>query len=123
LELFRKKKAGKIITIITAALINTPPVGASVYVANKAYLAQLSKVWASENARFNITSNTISPAFMKTNIHATMDERIVEQITEGHPLKKLLTTEEVAESVLFLVNATSQINGVDLVLNAGTNLK
>jgi NAD(P)-dependent dehydrogenase (short-subunit alcohol dehydrogenase family) len=123
LELFRKKKVGKIITIITAALINQPPVGAAVYVANKAYLAQLSKTWASENARFNITSNTVSPAFMKTNIHANMDERIVEQIIDGHPLKKLLTTEEVAETVLFLVNASPHINCVDFVLNAGTNLK
>lgn len=123
LDLFRKNKSGKIITIITSALINQPPVGAAVYVANKAYLAQLSKVWASENARFNITSNTVSPAFMKTNIHSNMDDRIVEQIIEGHPLKRLLTTEEVAETLLFLVNASAHINGIDIVLNAGTNLK
>src|ERR1700741_2078902 len=42
---FRKKKNGKIITILTAALINTPPIGSSIYVANKAYLEELTKIW------------------------------------------------------------------------------
>jgi len=120
---FRKKKFGKIITILSAALINTPPLGSSVYVANKAYLEELTKVWAVENIKFNITSNSISPAFMITGFTNSMDERLVEQITNGHPLKKLLTTEEVAESVEFLMNATQQINGINLILNSGVSIK
>lgn len=47
--LFRKKKFGKIITILTSAIINKPPLGYSEYAAAKAYLACLSKSWASEN--------------------------------------------------------------------------
>ena len=120
---FRKKKNGKIITILTSALLNIPPTGASVYVANKAYLAQMSKVWASENTKYNITSNTVSPSFMQTNFTTSVDERIVEQMKENHPLKKLLTTGEVAESVFFLANASNQINGIDLVINAASDIR
>ncbi|MNX50464.1 3-oxoacyl-[acyl-carrier-protein] reductase FabG [compost metagenome] len=120
---FRKKKKGKVITILTSFLLNTPPLGASSYVANKAYLGSLVKSWATENAKFNISSNAISPSFMQTNLTSDVDERIIEQIVNDHPLKKILTVEEVAESVLFLTNASSQINGVDIVLNAGTNIK
>ncbi|MCF8296599.1 MAG: SDR family oxidoreductase [Bacteroidales bacterium] len=120
---FRKKKKGKIITILTSFLLNTPPIGASGYVANKAYLASLVKSWANENSKFNITSNSVSPSFMQTNFTSEVDERIIEQMISDHPLKKLLTVEEVAETVFFLTNASSQINGVDIILNSGTNIK
>ena len=120
---FRKKKFGKIITILSSALVNIPPIGSSVYIANKAYLEELTKVWANENAKFNITSNSISPALMLSNLTKDVDERVIDQIIENHPLKKLLTFEEVAETVLFLVNASSQINGIDIIINAGVNVK
>jgi len=123
LKQFRKKKNGKIITVLTSALINTPPVGSSVYVANKAYLERLTKVWASENIKFNITSNSISPSLMQTNLTANVDERLVEQIINNHPLRKILTVNEVADTVDFLVNTSSQINGVDIIMNAGINIK
>ncbi len=120
---FRKKKSGKIITILSAALVNTPPIGSSVYIANKAYLEKLTKVWAIENIKFNISSNSISPSFMLTALTAETDERMIEQIKESHPLKKLLTIEEVATSVSFLCSASVQMNGVDLLMNAGMNIK
>jgi 3-oxoacyl-[acyl-carrier protein] reductase len=120
---FRKKKSGKIITILTSALVNVAPAGAAAYVANKAYLAQMAKVWASENAKYHITSNTVSPSFMATSFTKDTDERIIDQMTQDHPLKQLLTTAEVADSVYFLANATEHLNGIDIVINAATSLK
>ena len=120
---FRKKKKGKIITILTSYLLNNPPIGSSVYVANKAYLQSLVKSWATENVKYNITSNSISPSMMLSNLTKDVDERLIEQMVDNHPLKKLLTFEEVAEAVLFLVNASSQMNGNDIVINAGANIK
>jgi 3-oxoacyl-[acyl-carrier protein] reductase len=120
---FRKRKQGRIITILTSFLLNTPPIGSSSYVAGKAYLAALVKAWASENAKFNISSNAVSPSFMQTGLTADVDERLIEQMTESHPLKKLLTVEEVAETVLFLTKASPQMNGLDIILNAGSNIK
>jgi 3-oxoacyl-[acyl-carrier protein] reductase len=122
IKLFRKKKKGKIITILSSYLSNVPPIGLSSYVANKAYLGKLTKAWANENSKLNITSNSISPSFMKTALTDDIDERIVEQMILNHPNKNLITTKEVAEAVLFLANAGNHINGVDLLMNAGVNI-
>lgn len=119
LETFRKKKAGKIITILTASLLNLPPAGYSLYSANKAYIHQLAKSWSKEYIRYGISSNCISPDFMETELTCQTDERVIEQIKAEHPLKKILTPQEVAECVYFLVNASVQINGVNIPVNAG----
>jgi NAD(P)-dependent dehydrogenase (short-subunit alcohol dehydrogenase family) len=120
---FRNKKSGKIITILTAALADVPPIGSAIYSANKAYLQKLTQVWANENAKYNISSNSVSPAFMETAMTDAIDERVKEQIKENNPLKRLLTTEEAAQAIVFLTNDTTQINGKDFVINAGSVLK
>jgi len=122
IKVFRKKKFGKIINIISSYVVNKPPTGLSEYVANKAYLLSLSKSWANELIRFNITSNCISPSFMLTGLTSDTDQRIIDQMTEDHPLKKLLTTEEVADTVLFFTAASQHINGVNLLMNAGNDV-
>lgn len=119
---FRKKRSGKIITVLTSFLYENPPTGTAVYVANKAYLQKLTHVWATENIKYNITSNTVSPSFMQTGLTADVDERIIEQMVEAHPLKKLLTVDEAAKAVEYLTTAPSQINGTNILLNAGKNI-
>ena len=120
--LFRKQKFGKIITVLSSAILNKPPIGWSEYVAQKNYLLSLSKSWAVENSKFNIVSNCVSPSFMKTALTADTDERIVEDMLKHHPLKNLLRIEEVAESVAFLVRAPQHMNGTNLVLNAAEDI-
>ena len=122
ITIFRKKKSGKIITILSSALINKPPVGWSEYVANKNYILSLSKSWATENIKFNISSNCLSPSFMETGFTSDTDSRIVEQMINDHPLKRLLTVQEVVKALSFLVNASLHINGINLVMNAGTDI-
>lgn len=122
IKLLRKKKYGKIITILSSATINKPPVGWSEYVANKNYLLSLSKSWATENIRYNISSNCVSPSFMLTDYNSDVDERVIEDIVKTHPLKKLLTVEEVALTVEFLTSCSPHINGINIVMNAGQDL-
>lgn len=122
IELFRKSKFGKIITVLSSAIINKPPIGWSSYVAEKNYLLSISKSIASENANFNITSNCVSPSFMLTSLNSSIDERIVEEIIAKHPLKNLLTTAETAEAVAFFVGSSQQINGTNLIINAGSDI-
>ena len=96
--------------------------GLSEYVANKVYLHSLSKSWAVENSAFGITSNCISPSIMMTNLTKNIDKRLVEGMIESNPNKSLLNEDEVAEGVCFFVNASSQINGTNLIINAASNL-
>ncbi len=121
-KLFRKKKSGKIITILTDFLIGTPPIGCSSYTASKAYLLSMVKAIAVENSKFNITSNAISPSLMKTELSKVLDERVLESMEANHPLKHLLPLQDVAELVSFLVNSTSHLNGVNIPVNAAVNV-
>lgn len=114
---FRKNKFGKIINILSSSIISKPKVGWSEYIANKSYLLSMSRSWAVEYSRFNITSNSVSPSFMETNFTQEIDSRIVEKIKSSNPLKKFLKTKEVAQSVEYFVNCSQQINGQNLVIN------
>lgn len=119
---FRKKKFGKIITILSSAIVNKAPIGWSEYVASKNYLHSMIKSWAVENVAFNITSNAISPSFMQTALTSDTDERVIEEMISKHPLKKLLLPVEVAHSVEYLTNCPQQINGINLVINAASDV-
>ena len=114
---FKQKRFGKIINVLSSSILNSPPIGYSIYGANKAYLHQLSKSWNKEYIKYNITSNCISPEFMDTGF-SNMDERIIEKMTLEHPLKQILTVEEVSSVIKFLVDASQQINGVNIPINA-----
>lgn len=120
---FRKQKSGKIITILTSYIINDPPSGLSEYVAAKNYLLSLSKSWAVENSKFNITSNCISPSFMQTKLTENTDERVIEEIIKAHPLKRLLTPAEVAEAVQYFIEPSNKLNGTNLVINSAADIK
>jgi NAD(P)-dependent dehydrogenase (short-subunit alcohol dehydrogenase family) len=116
---FREQKSGTIVTVLTSALVGAPPLGTSVYTATKATLAQLAKSWAAENIRHRIRSNCVSPSFMETGMTAATDERMVDQIRTGHPLRELLPPMQAAEVVEFLLTGPTHVNGTTVVVNAG----
>jgi 3-oxoacyl-[acyl-carrier protein] reductase len=121
IKCFRKKKSGKIITVLSSYVVNRPPIGLSEYVANKAYLLSLSRSWAVENAKFNITSNCVSPSTMITGLTSDMDERQIEDIVSHSPTGRLVTPDEVAAAILALVEMTSYVNGTNLLINGGAD--
>jgi NAD(P)-dependent dehydrogenase (short-subunit alcohol dehydrogenase family) len=60
---------------------------------------------------------------MQTPMTADTDERIIEQMQNEHPLKRLLNPAEVADIVAVLANASPHLNGVNIPLNAAKNIK
>ena len=119
---FRKKRSGRIISILSSYVIGNPPLGYSEYVANKAYLLSMSRSWAVENAKFGISVNSISPSIMRTPLNAEVDERILENLEQLNPFKKLVTIEEVAAIVDFLIRAPMQLNGCNIPINGGQDV-
>lgn len=117
----RQRKFGKIINIITSYVMDVPPTGFSVYTATKAYIRQLSKSWSKELGKFNITSNCILPDYMQTDFGQVEDFQL-EQMKQTHPLKQLLMPEEVANVVLSIIQASQQLNGVDIPVNAAQHI-
>ena len=101
IKYFRINKYGKIITILSSFL-DTPTIGSSIYVSNKNYLKGLAKVWAVENAKFNITSNTISPSFMLTAQTLKMDEKLIYQFTNNS--NEFMTVQNVSDKLFDFIN-------------------
>ena len=115
---FRKNGGGKIVSILTSFLDTTPPIGTSVYLTNKAIILQLSKCWNSENVKYNISANCISPSFMLTDFTKNTDDRIIEELINNHPLKKLLEPIEVAKVVESIITSTPHLSNQNIVINA-----
>lgn len=122
IKAFKKEKYGKIITILSSAILNHPPIGWSIYTAEKNYMLSLSKSWSTEYKSYNITSNSISPSFMMTNLNKDMDERVIENMINSHPLKELLPPLEVAKTVQFIIDASQHLNGTNIILNTAENV-
>jgi NAD(P)-dependent dehydrogenase (short-subunit alcohol dehydrogenase family) len=82
----------------------------------------MSKSWAIENARFKITSNCILPSLMKTDLTKDIYEKIFDDLESKHPLRKLLTPEEVASEVSALVHSSQYISGTNRIINAAEDV-
>jgi 3-oxoacyl-[acyl-carrier protein] reductase len=120
---FRRRKSGRIITILTDGLVGAPPLGMAEYVATKAYLASLSRSWAVENASHGITSNCVLPALMDTGLLAGIDERLRAQMIESLPNQRALEVDEAAQVVAFLVTCPPSVNGARFVVNGGRQME
>lgn len=119
---FRRKRFGRIVTVLTAALYERPPIGWSEYLAGKAYLWAMSRSWAVENASFGIAVNCVSPGFLPTDMHAEDDPRLVEEWRRQMPLQRFVEPREVARAVAFLLEGPASLNGENLLLNQGQSL-
>ncbi len=122
INVFIPKKFGKIINILTSALISNPNIGSSEYIANKAYLLSMNKSWATEYAKFNITSNAVSPSLMRNNFTKNIDERILEIAERKHPLNKFISEKEVCNTIEYIIESSQHLNGQNIVLNAAESL-
>ena len=120
ISLFRKKKYGKIVNILSSSLKHAP-LGTSVYNANKAYLLQMNKHWATENVKFGITSNAVSPAFTHTDFHKGMDERQVDAIIAAYPLNNNLEGKDIAQFIGLCINGGPHFNGNHVFLDASNS--
>jgi len=117
ISIFRKKKFGRIINILTSSL-KSPAIGTSVYNSNKAYLQQMSKSWAIENVKFGITCNSVSPSFIATDFHKELDERVKETILSGYPLKENLKSTDISNVIELCINGGKHFNGNHIFLDA-----
>ncbi len=121
LKLFRKKRSGRIINVLSIYSLGVPPAGLSEYSANKAYILSLSNSWAAENNKLGIISNCISPDIMAAGLNKDTDERILQELAENSETGKLLTTIETAQAVEYLLTADAGINGRNIEVRSGMN--
>lgn len=94
--------------------------GQSNYVATKAGVIGMTKVWARELGRKGITVNAVAPGFIATDMIATVPEKVIETLKEKTPLGRLGLPEDIANAYLFLASdEASFINGHCLSVDGG----
>jgi 3-oxoacyl-[acyl-carrier protein] reductase len=94
--------------------------GQTNYVATKAGVVGMTKVWARELGRYNIRVNAVAPGMILTDMLLSMPENILETFKQKTPLKRLGTPEEVANLYLFLASdEASFISGEVIRVDGG----
>jgi 3-oxoacyl-[acyl-carrier protein] reductase len=94
--------------------------GQTNYVASKAGVIGMTKVWARELGRKGINVNAVAPGFIQTEMTAKVPERVLQMMRERTPLGRLGTPRDVAYAYLFLASDESDyVNGAVLSVDGG----
>ena len=94
--------------------------GQTNYVASKAGVIGITKVWARELGKDGIRVNAVAPGFIQTNMTAGMPEKVVDMMGEKVPLKRWGQPEDVANAYTFLASdEASFITGAVLNVDGG----
>ena len=114
-----KNKFGRIVNI-TSVVGHTGNLGQSNYSASKAGIIGMSKSFAVEYAKKNITINCVSPGFIVSEMTMNIAEKVKLYLTSRIPMGKLGTGEDVSNSVAFLSSEeASYITGETIHVNGG----
>jgi 3-oxoacyl-[acyl-carrier protein] reductase len=94
--------------------------GQTNYVATKAGVVGMTRVWARELGRHNIRVNAIAPGFIATEMTASMPEKVLEGMKEHTPLRRLGQPADVANAYAFLASdEATYISGAVLRVDGG----
>jgi len=94
--------------------------GQTNYVATKAGVIGLTKVWARELGRNGIRVNAIAPGFILTEMTLQMPEKIREEMAARVPLRRMGDTRDIANAYLFLASdEASYVSGEVLRVDGG----
>jgi 3-oxoacyl-[acyl-carrier protein] reductase len=114
-----KQKDGAIISVSSVVGLDGN-FGQTNYVATKAGVIGMTKVWARELGRSNIRVNAVAPGFTATEMVKAMPEKILDGMKARTPLGRLGEPEDIANAFLFLASEkASFITGTVLRVDGG----
>jgi 3-oxoacyl-[acyl-carrier protein] reductase len=94
--------------------------GQTNYVATKAGVIGMTKVWARELGKRGITANAIAPGFIATDMTRAMPEKVLAGMVEHTPVGRMGEPQDVANAYLFLASeAAGFVNGAVLTVDGG----
>jgi 3-oxoacyl-[acyl-carrier protein] reductase len=97
--------------------------GQSNYVATKAGVIGMTKVWARELGRKGVRVNAVAPGFIGTDMVMAMPEKVVDMMAGKAPMQRLGKPAEIADAYAFLASDhASFINGAVLSVDGGLTL-
>jgi len=114
---------GRIIFIGSRLGSRVPFPGVADYAGTKAAIAGYARGVARELGRRNITVNTIEPGIMPTDMAADVRDNLPDAVMDLHPIRRIATLEEVAETVCFLAGPNAgYITGEAISVAGGIGL-
>lgn len=94
--------------------------GQTNYVATKAGVVGMTKVWARELGRYGIRANAVAPGFIETAMTAQMPEKVYQGMVSHTPLGRAGQPDDIARAYLFLASdEASFISGQTLRVDGG----
>jgi 3-oxoacyl-[acyl-carrier protein] reductase len=114
-----QRRYGRIINISSVSgLIGNP--GQANYSASKAGMIGLTRSVARELASRKVTVNAVCPGFIATEMTDALGSAVLDVVKKRVPARRLGTTAEVADAVLFLASqAANYITGQVLTIDGG----
>ena len=94
--------------------------GQTNYVATKAGVIGMTKVWARELGRYGIRVNAVTPGFISTEMVMAMPEKVLDGMRQRTPLGRLGQPKDIADAYAFLASGqASFITGAVLQVDGG----
>ncbi len=94
--------------------------GQTNYVASKAGVIGMTKVWARELGPKGIRVNAVAPGFIRTEMTANLPEKVVEMVIQRTPLRTWGEPEDIAYAYLYLASDEARfVNGIVLNVDGG----
>ncbi len=95
--------------------------GQTNYVASKAGVVGMTKVWAKELGRKGVRVNAVAPGFIQTRMTAGIPDRVMDKLKERIPLNRMGQPEDIASAFTWLASDdASYITGHVLAVDGGT---
>ncbi|MGE4169451.1 MAG: 3-oxoacyl-[acyl-carrier-protein] reductase [Candidatus Margulisiibacteriota bacterium] len=117
-----KQRFGRIINITSVVGVMGNP-GQANYAAAKAGMIGFTKTVAKEFGAKGITCNAVAPGFIETDMIESLPKEYLDTIMALVPVKRLGTSQEVAQLVLFLASETSSyITGQVINIDGGLHM-
>lgn len=94
--------------------------GQTNYVAAKAGLIGMTRVWARELGKYHIRVNAVAPGFIATDMVKAMPEKILQSMREHTPLGRMGQPEDIANAYVWLASdAASFVSGAVVSVDGG----
>lgn len=115
-----KASKGKIINVLTSAVLGRTAHNWLPYVAAKSALMGMSKNLAQELGPVGVTVNMVSPTMVDTDLTSNVPDRIRQMMISRTPLRRMATVDDVAGAVLFLASPFADfVTGDNLLVTGG----
>jgi len=121
IPVMKKNGFGRIVNISSSAGRSVSTLGGVHYTASKAGLLGLTRAVAKEVAPFGITVNAVCPGLIDTQMaRETSTQEELENFLDSFPIKRLGSSEEIGDLVVFLCSENaSYITGASVDINGG----